>query len=116
MTPERRRLTPRLAVELYRDVYTNDEKQREWWIKTVITAAPDGPLVLATDYDRDLADMTRQRDEAVKRMEQLKAALDELVALKDWKDKHGKDMRYQRDQPVAWEKARTALAAKEPSK
>ena len=72
-------------------------------------------VVLASDYDRDIADLWRQLSSAMKRMEQLKAALDELVALKDWKDKHGKDMEYQRDQPVAWEKARAALAAKEPS-
>ena len=64
---------------------------------------------------RDLADMTRQRDEALARLAQLEAALVELVAIKDWKDKYGKDMEYQRDQPVAWEKARDALAAKEPS-
>ena len=63
----------------------------------------------------DIAYLWPQRDEALKRAAQLKAALDGLVALKDWKDKHGKDMRYQRDQPVAWEKARAALAAKEPS-
>ena len=72
-------------------------------------------VVLASDYDRDIADLWRQRDEALARLAQLEAALVELVALKDWKDKYGKDMEYQRDQPVAWEKARAALAAKEPS-
>ena len=37
-------------------------------------------------------------------------ALHELVQLKDWKDKNGKDEHYVRSQPAAWENARKALA------
>jgi len=36
-------------------------------------------------------------------------ALNELIQLKDWKDKHGKDMHYVTSQPKAWENARNAI-------
>ena len=41
---------------------------------------------------------------------ELEEALKQLVQLKDWKDKNGKDEHYVRLQPVAWEDARKALA------
>lgn len=41
--------------------------------------------------------------------EELVEALEQLVQLKDWKDKHGKDEHYERSQPVAWGNARKAL-------
>lgn len=36
-------------------------------------------------------------------------ALKELVRLKDYKDKYGKDEHYVVEQPLAWDKARVAL-------
>lgn len=41
---------------------------------------------------------------------ELVQALNELVQLKDWKDKNGKDEHYVRSQPTAWENAKKALA------
>lgn len=43
------------------------------------------------------------------RLEKLHEALEELMKLKEWKDKHGKDEHYKKHQPAAWDKARTAL-------
>jgi len=37
-------------------------------------------------------------------------ALEELIQVKDWKDKNGKDEHYLKAQPVVWENARKALA------
>lgn len=39
----------------------------------------------------------------------VREALENLVQLKDWKDKHGKDEQYEKHQPAAWEAARKAL-------
>lgn len=36
-------------------------------------------------------------------------ALEELVQLKEWKDKHGKDEHYLNAQPTAWNNAKEAL-------
>ena len=36
-------------------------------------------------------------------------ALQNLLQLKEWKDKHGKDEHYQQAQPIAWEAAKTAI-------
>jgi hypothetical protein len=36
-------------------------------------------------------------------------ALEHLIQLKDWKDKHGKDEHYLKAQPIAWDNARKAL-------
>ncbi len=41
---------------------------------------------------------------------QIRAALEELVALKDLKDTEGKTADYERRQPLAWHAAREALA------
>lgn len=41
---------------------------------------------------------------------ELVTALDELVQLKNWKDKNGKDEHYVRSQPIAWSNAKEALA------
>lgn len=40
---------------------------------------------------------------------ELVEALEALVQVKDWKDKHGKDEHYERSQPIAWGNARKAL-------
>jgi len=37
-------------------------------------------------------------------------ALQELVEVKDWKDKNGKDEHYEKSQPVAWKNAKAAIA------
>lgn len=39
----------------------------------------------------------------------LKSALEELIQVKDWKDKNGKDEHYEKAQPLAWENARKAI-------
>jgi hypothetical protein len=44
------------------------------------------------------------------REQPLREALSNLVKLKDYKDTHGKDEYYEKNQPLAWEAARTALA------
>lgn len=36
-------------------------------------------------------------------------ALQELVEVKGWKDKHGKDEHYEKSQPGAWENAKDAI-------
>lgn len=44
--------------------------------------------------------------------ERLREALENLIQLKDWKDKYGKDEHYTKHQPAAWEAARAALNQK----
>lgn len=36
-------------------------------------------------------------------------ALEELIQVKEWKDKYGKDAQYLKAQPIAWENAKKAL-------
>ena len=36
-------------------------------------------------------------------------ALQELIEVKGWKDKHGKDEHYEKSQPGAWENAKDAI-------
>lgn len=36
-------------------------------------------------------------------------ALQELIEVKDWKDKNGKDEHYEKSQPVAWKNAKAAI-------
>lgn len=48
--------------------------------------------------------------------EEIKEALTELVRLKDYKKKHGKDDRYVVEQPFAWKRARKVLKKDEESK
>ncbi len=75
--------------------------------------------VLASDYDRDLTDMRRQRDEATAREHLLRTACQELLddMAEDVAQRHhaGKYCVYQIS-PEAVERVRAALAAKEPSK
>jgi len=39
----------------------------------------------------------------------LREALENLIALKQWKDRYGKDEHYTKLQPAAWESAKAAL-------
>jgi hypothetical protein len=41
---------------------------------------------------------------------ELVGALEQLVQLKKWKDKNGKDEHYEKSQPIAWINAKEALA------
>ena len=43
------------------------------------------------------------------RIMELEDALIELIQVKDWKDKNGKDEHYEKAQPLAWENARKAI-------
>jgi hypothetical protein len=43
------------------------------------------------------------------RCKKLESALEELIQVKDYKDKHGKDEQYKSAQPIAWKNAREAL-------
>jgi hypothetical protein len=59
-----------------------------------------------------------QSGEAVRETERLAlaGALERLVELKDYKDAHGKDDHYEREQPEAWQQARDVLnTLEEPS-
>jgi hypothetical protein len=44
--------------------------------------------------------------------ERLREVLENLIQLKDWKDKYGKDEHYTKHQPAAWDAARAALNQK----
>ncbi len=43
-------------------------------------------------------------------IQELREALENLVQLKDWKDRHGKDEHYKKHQPAAWDNARIVLS------
>lgn len=55
------------------------------------------------------AGATAQALKSLEREKKLVEALEELVKLKRYKDKVGKDFHYNERQPIAWEKAETAL-------
>lgn len=40
---------------------------------------------------------------------ELLGALEELIQVKEWKDKYGKDAQYLKAQPIAWENAKKVL-------
>ena len=85
---------------------------------TPLAHAENATMVLAADYDRDLADMRRQRDEATAREHLLRAAAQELLddMAEDIAQRHHADKyRVFQISPEAVEKVRAALAAKEPS-
>lgn len=60
---------------------------------------------LITDTDMILGELARR----FKNRCGIKEALEELVQVKIWKDKNGKDEHYLKTQPVAWENAIKAL-------
>ena len=53
------------------------------------------------------------RSESFKRFQdsyiEMKEALEELIQLKDWKDKNGKDEHYTKEQSIAWDNARKSI-------
>ena len=55
------------------------------------------------------ADLQKQLREQMEHAHQLFGALEELVQLKEWKDKHGKDEHYLKHQPMAWVYAQSLI-------
>jgi len=65
----------------------------------IIISANPTHLSINKDYLKDIEAENRK----------LKTALQNLVNLKEYKDKNGKDAHYLREQPKAWKMAKDAL-------
>ncbi len=106
-----------------------DEDGTEWWYEHEPSRSTRGHEWYSdTEYDRlftgaiaaitgvtltwesePLEWVVGERKEA-ENIRELMEALDSLVQLKDWKDRHGKDEHYEKHQPAAWDNARIVLS------
>lgn len=74
----------------------------------------DFPVATATLSDDELGEIPIEQMKANARLiaaaPDLLEALQNLVQLREWKDKHGKDEHYKKARPIAWEAARAAIS------
>jgi hypothetical protein len=62
------------------------------------------------EHEKELKQEAREMiHELSKENEQLRNCLENLVQLKEWKDKYGKDEHYLINQPRAWDRAKEIL-------
>ena len=77
---------------------------------------PNDTVISHSRYSRftDLFVMEREEMEAnmnlIAAAPDLLEALQNLVQLKEWKDRNGKDEHYKKAQPIAWDAARAAIS------
>ena len=92
-------------VRLLRDVKTSDE------LSDLITRTA---LKILKIFNRQklqdkIAKLQSELTQLREERNELRSVLSDLVQLKDWKDKYGKDEHYLNAQPGAWESARKAI-------
>ena len=83
--------------------------EQDYKKQAVDLAATPLELIKAILIKHNKAIVEEIHDQLAAKDKQIKAMLEalfELVNLKDYKDKNGKDLVYQRDQPKAWDTAR----------
>ena len=70
------------------------------------TADKDKQLQVQQSHIDDQDQLIFEQD---KEITELKEAISELIQVKDWKDKHGKDEHYLKAMPIAWENVRKLI-------
>lgn len=70
------------------------------------TALKDKQLQVQQSHIDDQDQLIFEQD---KEITELKEAISELIQVKDWKDKHGKDEHYLKAMPIAWENVRKLI-------
>lgn len=67
---------------------------------------PANVIILSGLINRATKDLTDEVERLRARIGELESALTELIQVKEWKDKYGKDEHYLKAQPIAWGNAK----------